>query len=479
MIEVSNNIYSYLVNLYGESIASHYVDYIKLEPAQYIRVNSLKISTQDLSRILSESYKIETSPVPGLTHSLKVLTGNELIGKTIEHITGLYYIQSLSSMLPPYVLKPSANDRVMDLCAAPGSKSTQLAEMMNNNGTLIVNEIQLSRVKTLVYNLDRLNIINAGVLNFKGEILSKIFDNYFDKILLDVPCSGLGIIQKKEEVSNWWSKDRVKALSELQLKLLVAAIKMLKPGGELVYSTCTLTPEENEFVINSALKRYPVELCEITLPVQSHQGLIEYENDSFNVELSKSKRLIPWEVNSDGFFIAKLTKTDSTPQMEKLTTLRSKAVQLIDYKNKKINKQLHKLFEYFGIDEAILPQYEFQLKNNDIYFHNADWQDDNPGIYERIGTRFGLIDRNGEIVLNTQAAQVLGKNITQNVYYISEAEEIDKYLEGGIFKNKSSIDGQCVISFNNFILGSAIVTKMGIKSRFPRAKRTQEIHKEF
>ncbi len=479
MIEISDSIYSYLLNLYGESIASHYVDYIKLEPVQYIRANSLKISANQLSGILFNNYKIETSPVPGLDNSLKVLTGTNLVGKTVEHITGLYYIQSLSSMLPPVVLKPSANEKVLDLCAAPGSKSTQLAEMMNNCGTLIVNEIQLSRVKTLVYNLDRLNIINAGVLNFKGEILSKIFYNYFDKILLDVPCSGLGILQKKEEVSNWWSKDRVKALSELQLKLLVAAIKMLKPGGEIVYSTCTLTPEENEIVINSALKKYPVELCEISIPIKSHNGFIKHENESLNPALSFSKRLIPWEVNSDGFFVAKLTKTETTPPMEELKSLRTKDILITDYKNKKINPMLLKLFHYYGIDESVLEQFKFQIKNNDLYFHNADWEGDNPGIYERIGTRFGLIDRNNEIILNTQAAQVLAKYFRENVYYITEALELNRYLEGGVFKNKSQIKGQCVVKFNDNIIGSAVVTASGIKSRFPRAKRTQDIHKDF
>ncbi|QQS36554.1 MAG: RsmB/NOP family class I SAM-dependent RNA methyltransferase [Ignavibacteriales bacterium] len=479
MIEVSKNIYTYLVNLYGEEKSAHYLDYIKQEPAQYIRVNSLKTNPNDLSELLFNNYRIETKTIDNLPNSLLVQSGNELIGKTVEHITGLYYIQSLSSLLPPYVLKPSPGERVLDLCAAPGSKSTQLAELMRNTGTLIVNEIQLSRVKTLVYNLDRMNIINAGVLNFKGEILSKIYDNYFDKVLVDVPCSGLGIIQKKEEVSNWWSTKRVKALSELQLKLLIAAIKMTKPGGNIVYSTCTLTPEENELVINSVLKKYPVILDSFDLPVTNQQGLTKYDDELLSNDLSLTKRMIPWEVNSDGFFLARLIKKEETPPMEKLSSLRAKDVLITDYKNKKINSHLLRLFNYYGIDEALLERFRFQLKNNDIYFHNANWSDDNPGIYERIGTRFGLIDRNGEIILNTQAAQVLAEYFRENVYYITEGIELNRYLEGGIFKNKSTIKGQCVVSFNNNVLGSAVVTESGVKSRFPRAKRTQDIHKEF
>jgi 16S rRNA (cytosine1407-C5)-methyltransferase len=324
-----------------------------------------------------------------------------------------------------------------------------------------------------------MNVINAGVLHYKGEILSKIYDNYFDKILVDVPCSGLGIIQKKEEVSNWWSKDRVKALSELQLKLLIAAIKMLKPGGELVYSTCTLTPEENEMIINSAIKKYPVKLAELNLPLTAHNGLTSYNNIEFSSELLSTKRLIPWEVNSDGFFLAKMIKTDTTLPMEKFETLRQKEIQILDFRKKILNKSLNCLCDYFGMDVNILSGYKFILKGNDLYFLNHDWNDDNPGLFERIGTRFGLIDRNGTIIIHTQSAQVLQNSFTKNVYYITEADELKKYLDGGIFKNKSDITGQCAVSFNGYILGSAVVTSAGVKSRFPRAKRTQDIYKEF
>ena len=150
------------------------------------------------------------------------------------------------------------NDTVLDLCSAPGSKTTQLGEMMRNNGTLISNEIALDRVKMLVFNIDRMNLINAGIIHSKGELLSKIYPDYFDKILVDAPCSGLGIIQKKNEISNWWSLKRASILGDLQLRLLIAAIKMVKEEGEIVYSTCTLTIEENELIINKVLKKYPV-----------------------------------------------------------------------------------------------------------------------------------------------------------------------------------------------------------------------------
>src|SRR5690606_18620642 len=158
----------------------------------------------------------------------------------------------------PIVLNPSSEDVVMDLCSAPGSKTTQMAEMMNNDGTLVVNEVEIDRIKSLVFNLDRMSMVNTGIIHSKGEVLSKYYNNHFDKILVDAPCSGLGIIQKKEEVSNWWNLNRVERLQELQMRLLISAIKMAKVGGEIVYSTCTLSVEENEMVIDKIIKKYPV-----------------------------------------------------------------------------------------------------------------------------------------------------------------------------------------------------------------------------
>ncbi len=241
MTEVSEKVLSYIEDIYGKNSSELYLDFINSEPTQYIRTNSLKIKRDKLAQILKNNYRIETESIPSLTSSLKIKNKSEYVSRSIEHITGLYYIQGLSSMLPPLVLNPSQNDIVLDLCSAPGSKTTELAELMNNNGTLIANEIQLDRVKMLVYNIDRMNVINTGVVHSKGEMLSKIYEDHFDKILVDAPCSGLGIIQKKGEVSNWWSLDRAERLGDLQTRLLIAAIKMLKVGGEVVYSTCTLT----------------------------------------------------------------------------------------------------------------------------------------------------------------------------------------------------------------------------------------------
>ena len=290
----SDKVYDYLSEIYGKESADKYLNYIEEYPSVYVRVNDLKIERDELIKKLNKRYNIDPEIYDALPNTLKFHEREEDLGKTLEIVLGYYYIQGLSSMLPAYVLNPSENDKVLDLCSAPGSKTTQMSELMNNNGTLIVNEIQLDRIKALIYNLDRLNIINTGVIHSKGELLSKYYLNYFDKILVDAPCSGLGIMQKKIEVNQWWSIDRVNKLHDLQVRLLVAAIKMLKPGGEVVYSTCTLTPEENELVIEKLIRKYPVEVLDIDLPVESRNGFTSYYGKELHPDLEKAVRILPY-----------------------------------------------------------------------------------------------------------------------------------------------------------------------------------------
>ena len=194
--KISGRVYEYLSEVYGESSAKKYLNFVQEIPAVYVRVNTLKTSRDLLIKKLSERYGIETDHFDILPDALKFNDFEEDLGKTLEIALGYYYIQGFTSMLPPLVLNPSTNEKVLDLCSAPGSKTTQIAELMSNKGTLIVNDIQLDRIKALVYNLDRLNIVNTGVIHSKGEMLIKYFENYFDKILVDAPCSGLGIMQK-------------------------------------------------------------------------------------------------------------------------------------------------------------------------------------------------------------------------------------------------------------------------------------------
>ena len=472
---VSDKIYNYLIETFGEEAAKNYRDFVEEEPSKYTRVNERKIKRKALAEQLFETYGIKTKPVSYPTNALKIIDGFDYAGSTLEIAFGFYYMQALTSMLPPLFLNPSEKDIVLDLCSAPGSKTTQLAEMMNNKGILVVNELEIDRIKALVFNLDKMNFLNCGVVNNRGEILSKYYDSHFDKILVDAPCSGLGIIQKKNEVNKWWSLERVKNLSELQHKLLVSAIKMLKVNGELVYSTCTLTPEENELIINKILSKYPVDIEEVNLPLKHHKGLTTYKDEKLDTRLSKAIRIFPWETDSDGFFLIKLKKTEETIALEQLKWKKHFSMTMHTHSDKILNQKLKILAEEFGIEEKVFSNYKFLLKRNDIYFTSIEWSDENLGLFHRVGTKFGTIDKNGNIVLHSFAAQILQESITKNIYKIRSLDELRIYLMGALIPTVQLPSGQYVVIFNNYVLGTGVVVKNGLKSRYPRSSRTQTI----
>lgn len=473
-IEVSTTIYEYLSSLYGKDTADHYLKFISEEPTQYIRVSRLKTDKESLIKVLEEKYGIKSEPINGFDNALKIIKDeNDLIGKTLEHVLGLYYVQGLSSMLPPLVLNPSFDDILLDLCSAPGSKTTQMAEMMNNDGTLVVNEIEIERIKSLVANLDRMSIVNTGIINSKGEILSKYYNNHFDKILVDAPCSGLGIIQKKEEVSNWWNINRVERLQELQMRLLISAIKMVKVGGEIVYSTCTLSVEENEMVIDKILSKYPVEIEQINLPVFTHPAFTSYNGINFNKSLSKAIRILPWEINSDGFFLVRLRKTGDTVPSEP-GHKKEEHIKLLKPTHKEIAPLLDYINDHFGIPKEVLNDYKYIQKGRDIFFITKNWIEEEMGLFHRVGIKFGTLDKKNRITFYTSAAQVLEKYISTFVYDIKNEEELKNYLTGWKIKHADIPTGQYAMRYEGRVLGTALANEDGIKSRFPRTKRTQK-----
>ena len=178
-------------------------------------------------------------------------------GKHPYHEAGLYYIQEPSAMAPVHFLDPKPRDRVLDLCAAPGGKSTQIASRMEGRGLLVTNEINAGRAKILSLNIERMGIGNALVLNEDSAHLSQVFEGYFDKILVDAPCSGEGMFRKNDNAAEEWSLENVKLCAARQEEILDNAAKMLLPGGRLVYSTCTFAPEENEINVAKFLLRHP------------------------------------------------------------------------------------------------------------------------------------------------------------------------------------------------------------------------------
>jgi len=290
-----------------------YLEILKREPPRSFRCNTLKIPVEDLKKRLEEKgWKIKQpfKDFPEIMIVVSKLQPGEL-GRALEHLLGYYYIQEIASMLPVLVLNPKENERVLDLCASPGSKTTQIAARMNNKGLLIANEVKFGRIKILSANTERCGVMNMLITKRDGIALCKRFkeeDFLVDKILLDVPCSGEGTFRSVPKGLEMWNIKTIENLSKLQKALIASAIEILKPSGELVYSTCTHAPEENEEVIDFALKNFNVKIEKINLPIKTRPGIINWKGEKYLEEVKFSCRIYPQDNDTEGFFIAKIKK---------------------------------------------------------------------------------------------------------------------------------------------------------------------------
>lgn len=284
---------------------------IHTNPRNFIRCNTLKISPSELKKRLEKKWKIE-QPYKDYPEIILVTSNLEPgeLGNSIEHLTGHYYVQEISSMLPPLALDAKEDELILDLFAAPGSKTTQLASMMKNSGTIIANELNMGRLKVLASNIERCGVTNT-IISRKDAIafcsnLNKARWK-FDKILADVPCSGEGTLRGSPKTFLMWNPKTIKKLSRQQKKFIAFSLKLLKKGGTLIYSTCTHAPEENEMIVDFALKNFPVKVETLSLPLKTRKGITKWKNNEFSKEVEKTCRIYPQDNDSEGFFVSKLT----------------------------------------------------------------------------------------------------------------------------------------------------------------------------
>jgi NOL1/NOP2/sun family putative RNA methylase len=236
------------------------------------------------------------------------------IGKRIEHFVGLIYVQEAASMAPPLVLQPQPGERVLDIAAAPGSKTTEMSAMMRNTGIVISNDPSPTRVRGLIGNVDRAGCLNVTVCRMDGTSLGKALEGICDRVLVDAPCSSEGTIRKSAQALDRWSEAAIERFPSIQKRLIVAGYLALKPGGSMVYSTCTVAPEENESVVAHLLARCPeAEVSAAGLPgLVMRPGLREWGRESFPEAISRCRRILPQDNDTEPFFIALIRKGDSS-----------------------------------------------------------------------------------------------------------------------------------------------------------------------
>ncbi|MBI5397865.1 RsmB/NOP family class I SAM-dependent RNA methyltransferase [Candidatus Woesearchaeota archaeon] len=275
-----------------------------------IRVNTLKMPVNELVARLENRWKLE--PIPWCNEGFWIQDKSEEkrrdVGNLPEHVLGYIYIQEAASMIPPIVLDPQPGDRVLDLCAAPGSKTTQLAQYMKNHGILLANDSDSTRLAALGINIQRCGVTNCVITNMQGRMLK---DMEFDRILVDAPCSGTGTIRKSLKTVNMWNPNMVKRLAGTQRQLITTAFDLLAPGGTMVYSTCTLEPEEDEGVVDYLLRTRPdATALPIKLEIRRSDPIVSFEGSTFDPRVKNCLRIFPQDNDTEGFFVAKIQKKE-------------------------------------------------------------------------------------------------------------------------------------------------------------------------
>jgi NOL1/NOP2/sun family putative RNA methylase len=268
-----------------------------------LRVNTLKITAKELIERL-EKLGVKLERIPFTKNGYSIVQSKFSLGAITECLLGYYYLQEAAAQLPVEILDPKPTDVVLDACAAPGGKTTQLAAQMKNQGTIVAYELKPHRIPSLLMNLERCGIKNTTV--FEGNaVMAGRLGIQFDKILLDAPCAGNYMTE-----AGWFEKRTMEGIQtscNIQRRLLYDCVNLLKTGGQLVYSTCSLEPEENEMNIDWAIKNLPVKLEKVNLSI-GEPGLTNVFGKELNPDIAMCRRFWPHKTNTEGFFIAKLVK---------------------------------------------------------------------------------------------------------------------------------------------------------------------------
>ncbi len=373
-------------------------------------------------------------------------------------------------MLPPRILDPQPGERVLDLSAAPGSKTTQLAVMMKNQGMILANDIVSKRLRALINNLHRMGVINTAVTKSFGESIGNLYFETFDKILLDPACSGLGTLHKTPEVLSWWTPHHCIRLAANQKSLISSAIKALKPGGILVYSTCTLTPEENEEVIHFAREKFPIEILAFDLsPLKSRPALSKFNGMTFHPEIHHCQRLYPFENETEGFFIAKLRKIDklSRPPLKREESRYS--LPVISHKTSPVKKYLDFFASHFDIPRAEFSRYDYQISREiSLISHEITQFPFKTKPLKSGLTIAHVLTQIGK--LTTEGVHFFGNHIKKNRINLDHLSQLEDFVNRRPLQIPMAGENQIAFYYREIPIGYGLAEDDKVKSQFPKAE---------
>lgn len=442
------------------------------EPVQYIRVNPLKIEKDRLIETLrNKGFEIERNE--WLRNVFRVKKVPFEISKTIEHFLGFFYIQSLSSMLPVKFVDIDGDHTILDLCSAPGSKTTQAGVMLRNKGAILANDVNIDRLRALSHNVDRIGLLNVMITKIKGEKIGELFFEQFDRVILDPPCSSLGTLAKNKSILKWWHPREIDKFYSIQRELFRSAIKALKPGGKMVYSTCTLSVKENEFLISEMVRNYPLEILKIDeLKIPIRKGIRKFKGLELLPEVERTIRIYPQDIDSEGFYIAVLYKKDGLKREKRLYLREDK--KIVDPDNQEVKKVFSYLENEFGIRKTHLEDFLFYMKKDGIWIFSRKLGSIKNPFDLRRGLRFLRKYKRG-YRLTTNFIQLFGRFIKNRKVELEDFKDAKDFLEGRYIRISSPHKGQVVVFYKDYALGMGSAGTGILKSQVPKSRRIFQI----
>ncbi|MBR6222092.1 MAG: RsmF rRNA methyltransferase first C-terminal domain-containing protein [Lachnospiraceae bacterium] len=434
-------------------LGSEYADYEASLAEPFIhglRVNTKKISVEDFLKISP----FELEPVPWCENGFYILD-EKRPSKHPYYFAGLYYLQEPSAMIPAALMPIDPGDKVIDICAAPGGKSTELGAKLNGSGFLLSNDISASRAKALLKNLEVFGIGNMAVSSESVNVLADRFPCFFDKILIDAPCSGEGMFRKSSSMITAWERNGVELFVGLQKSILKDAVKMLAPGGVMIYSTCTFSPEEDEQSIEYLLSLDDsLSLCELPLFDGFVPGKPEW-GESQNVELSKTRRLFPHKLRGEGHFVAMVKKSENADDG-------FVGVNPYRFKSAKLSSEAKEFFKSVKID---LDLKRIESFGGRLYYIGKDAPDVGGLRLLRNGLLLGEEKKN-RFEPSEALAMALKVDEFDNVLDLPADDiRVTKYLKGETIEGEGN-NGYILICVDGYPLGFGKLNKGIVKNKY-------------
>lgn len=436
-----------------------------------LRVNTLKMNLEEFERIAPFHLK----KVPWISNGY-FYEAEDAPAKHPFYSAGLYYLQEPSAMTPASRLKVQPGERVLDLCAAPGGKATELGAALQGEGLLVANDINTARARALLRNLELFGISNSFVTNEPPHVLAERFPEFFHKIMVDAPCSGEGMFRKNPAVVDSWQEKGPEYFSKLQREIIVQAADMLLPGGMMFYSTCTFSPLENEKTITHLLKERPD--MEV-IPMEDYEGfaegLISYRGEVFDESCKLCRRIWPHKMSGEGHFMALLHKKSGTQQQVQQTVSQS---SIWWEKCKGLNKEQKAAAEdFFSHVNIAYDEKRIDVRGDNLYYLPAPKYDGRGLHFLRNGLFMGEFKKKRFEPSQPFALALHAQDFDQVLDFPADDERLSRYLRGETLDVSDLIAGEKkrkgwqLVMVAGHPLGFGKLVNNNLKNKYPAGWR--------